>query len=100
MILTDTHTHLYSKEFDPDRDEVIKRAIASGISRLFLPGIDRYAVSGMLELVRKYPLNCFPMCGLHPCSVKLNYEEELKEIKEHLLKKEINYYAVGEIGLD
>ena len=40
MNLTDTHTHLYSDEFDQDRNEMIQRAINAGISRFFVPSID------------------------------------------------------------
>lgn len=100
MILTDTHTHLYAKEFDPDRAVVLQRSIDAGVSRLFLPNIDSNSVSGMLELVKQYPENCFPMAGIHPCSVNLSYEEQLKEVEERFSRKEINYCAIGEIGLD
>ncbi len=100
MILTDTHTHLYAKEFDPDRNAVIQRSIDAGVSRLFLPNIDSHSVSGMLELIKHYPQNCFPMAGIHPCSVHLNYEEQLKEVETGLSKKEMKFCAMGEIGLD
>ncbi len=100
MVLTDTHTHLYASEFDTDREKVIKRAIDGGVNRLFLPNIDSSSIKGMLNLLEKYPLYCFPMMGLHPCSVKENYLDELKIVEEYLSKKEVKFYALGEIGLD
>ncbi|MBI2270616.1 MAG: TatD family hydrolase [Bacteroidetes bacterium] len=100
MVLTDTHTHLYAGEFDEDRGEMLKRAIDNGINRLFLPNIDSGSVKGMLTLVEKYPQNCFPMMGLHPCSVKENYETELRLVEKWLSGPEVRFYAVGEIGLD
>ena len=78
MILTDTHTHLYSSQFDEDRAEMIQSAIKKGVSRLFLPNIDSSSIDGMLALEKEFPNNCFAMMGLHPCSVKENYKEELE----------------------
>ena len=98
MILTDTHTHLYANQFDEDREQVIQNCFDDGISRLFLPNIDKSSVDGMMKLVEQYPENCFPMIGIHPCSVNENWKQELDEYKE-LLKKE-KFYAIGEIGID
>jgi TatD DNase family protein len=103
MILTDTHTHLYSKEFDTERKDLIKNAIDKGISRFFLPNIDTDSLGIMLHLCNEYPQNCFPMIGLHPCSVNEKYQQELNVVK-HWLEKENSsgkkFYAVGEIGID
>lgn len=98
MILTDTHTHLYSEQFKEDLDIVVKQSIDKGIARLFLPNIDSTSIDGMLELEKKYPENCFPMMGLHPCSVGENYLEELKIVENWLSKKD--FCAIGEIGID
>lgn len=100
MVLTDTHTHLYATEFDSDRDTMLQRAISNGISRIFLPNIDSRSVAGMLAMVKKYPDNCFPMMGIHPCSVNENFRDELKSVEEWLNKEDMKFYAVGEIGLD
>ena len=94
----DTHTHLYLEEFKDDRDEMIARAQKAGINKFFLPNIDSTSVDGLHALCGQYPENCFPMMGLHPCSVKENYKEELKLVHELLQKN--RYYAIGEIGLD
>lgn len=96
--LTDTHTHLYADEFDPDRDEVIKKSMNEGITRFFLPNCDKSTINKMLVLSEKYPSNCFPMMGLHPCSVNENYQEELNLVEEWLYKQQ--FCAIGEIGID
>ena len=98
MTITDTHTHLYSDEFETDRDEMIQRAIARGISRFFVPAIDSTATESMYELEKKYPSHIFLMAGLHPVYVKANYESELAHVERELSKRK--YYAVGEIGID
>ena len=98
MILTDTHTHLYSKEFDKDREERIQAAIDKGISRFFIPAIDSETTNAMYELEKAFPENVFLMTGLHPTSVKENYQEELKHIEDQLKKR--SFYAIGEIGID
>ncbi len=96
--MIDTHTHLYSSDFDEDRDEVILNAINSGVEKLFLPNIDLESIEGMRALSEKYPNNCFQMMGLHPCSVDANYKEVLSQMKSHLDTQ--NYIAIGEIGMD
>lgn len=98
MTIIDTHTHLYAKQFDADRTEMIERAIASGIERFYLPNIDSESIEGMLKLEQQYPNRCFPMMGLHPCSVKENYKEELTIVEKWLEKRP--FVAVGEIGID
>ena len=94
----DTHTHLYSEEFDADRNEIIKNAITKGITKLYLPNVDSTSIDGMLQLEKEFPENCFAMMGLHPCSVKENYLEELAIIEGWLTKRK--FVAIGEIGLD
>lgn len=98
MIFCDTHTHLYLKEFDEDRDEVMRRAKDAGIEYFFLPNIDSGSIDAMKSLSSAYPANCFPMMGLHPTSVKENYRQELKLVEQHL--NEGAYYAIGEVGID
>ncbi len=98
MILTDTHCHLYSDEFAADIDAVIQRAQAEGIGKFYLPGIDSTSIAAMMGLEKRYPAKCMAMMGLHPCSVKENYKEELRIVHDWLGKR--NFAAVGEIGLD
>ncbi len=98
MIITDTHTHLYSEEFDQDRNEMIQRAINAGVSRFFIPAIDSSCTQSMYELEQNFPENIFLMMGLHPTYVKENYLEELNHVKAALAKRK--FYAIGEIGID
>ena len=98
MLLVDTHTHLYSERFEEDRAEMIERAISTGIQRMYLPNIDSTSIEGMLALEKQYPNHCFPMMGLHPCSVKENYKEELAIVEKWLFERP--FVAVGEIGID
>ncbi|MNS20052.1 putative deoxyribonuclease YjjV [compost metagenome] len=98
IIITDTHTHLYSEEFDQDRKEMIQRAIDAGVSRFFIPAIDSSCTDVMYELEKDYPDHVFLMMGLHPTYVKDNYLEELKHVENELAKRK--FYAIGEIGID
>jgi TatD DNase family protein len=94
----DTHTHLYAEEFKEDRKAVIEKAIHNGVSKLFLPNIDIHSIQPMLDLCWDFPDNCFPMMGLHPCSVDAHVEAHLFQIQKWFKKRK--FYAVGEIGLD
>jgi TatD DNase family protein len=98
MTITDTHTHLYSDEFDQDRDEMMQRAIQAGVTRFFIPAIDSSCTQAMYDLEKNYPDNVFLMMGLHPTYVKKNYLEELRHVEEELAKRK--FYAIGEIGID
>lgn len=98
MIISDTHTHLYLKEFDLDRDQVINKAIRTNVTRLFLPAIDSSHTQSMLTLKRKFPKNIFLMAGLHPCYIGENYLDELKHVEKNIIENKC--IAVGEIGID
>ena len=98
MIITDTHTHLYSEAFDADRTEVIERALAAGVTRFFIPAIDSTYTEAMYALETSYPNNVFLMMGLHPTHVKEDYLEELAHVKEQLASRK--FVAIGEIGID
>jgi len=99
MIFTDTHTHLYSEEFENDRTEMIQRAIDAGVSRFFVPSIDSTYTQKMYELEAQFPQNIFLMMGLHPCYVKPeSYEAELAHVETELSKRK--FQAIGEIGID
>jgi TatD DNase family protein len=98
MNLIDTHTHLYLKEFSADINEVIERAEKEGVNKFFLPAIDSSETTAMFELEKKFPGKCFAMAGLHPCSVKENYQQELSKTEK--LLSERKFAAIGETGLD
>ena len=98
MIITDTHVHLYSEDFDQDRSEVIERAMHQGVKRFFLPAIDSTYTESMLKLEKEFPDAVFLMTGLHPTHVKSNFEEELRHVEQNLMAHK--FVAVGEIGID
>jgi TatD DNase family protein len=99
MQLVDTHAHLYSRKFDPDRTGMVQRAIAAGISRMYLPNIDAESIEGMLALEAEFPAHCFAMMGLHPCSVQHDtYEAELGLVEKWLGQR--TWAGVGETGID
>jgi TatD DNase family protein len=97
-IITDTHTHLYSEEFDLDRNEIIQRAIDNGVLRFFIPAIDSTCTASMYALEAAHPGNIFLMMGLHPTYVKENYMHELQHVETELAKRK--FVAIGEIGID
>lgn len=94
----DTHTHLYSEEFDADRYDRINDAISKSVTKFYMPNVDSSTIEGMLQLEVHFPDQCFPMMGLHPCSVKENYREELTVVKKWLDMR--RFSAIGEIGID
>jgi TatD DNase family protein len=96
MRLIDTHCHLYSEQFDTDREQVIANAKRMGVDRILLPNVDLQTVAGMHELVANHPGVCYPMMGLHPCDVKPDYETEIAQLFSFF----DTYCAVGEIGID
>ena len=98
MSLIDTHSHIYSEVFDEDIAEVIQRAKDANVGQIFLPNIDSESIEPMFKLVKAYPDFCLPMMGLHPTSVKENYEDELAICKKWLDKEK--FIAIGEIGID
>ena len=99
MKFIDTHTHLYSNQFNDDRTQVVNNAIANGVSTILLPNISSKYTKGMLALCAEFPNNCYPMMGLHPCDIsEANYKHEIAHVEEEL--ESGKYIAVGEIGLD
>ena len=111
MILIDTHCHLYLAKYDYDLKEVVERAIQAGVKKIFLPAIDAESHDKLLKLadkelkapngtaISKEDFEILPMMGVHPCSIKENFEEELAIALAHLDSGR-KFYAVGEIGLD
>lgn len=98
MQFIETHAHIYAKEFNEDIGDVIERAQERKISKIYMPNIDHSSIDGMMELEEKYKGTCISMMGLHPCSVKKNFEKELYLIEEWLGKRK--FAAIGETGID
>ena len=98
MLLTDTHTHLYYETDEEKLAELMQRCFDNKVERLFLPNVDVASIAQIDQMVKKYPLNCFAMAGLHPCDVKEDYELVLDEICQSMVDREV--CAIGEIGID
>jgi TatD DNase family protein len=96
--MIDTHAHIYASEFDQDRDEVVQRALDTGIEHILLPNIDLDSIEPMLATEAAYPQVCRSMMGLHPCYVDANVDQTLNTIHSWFDKH--NFIAVGEIGID
>jgi len=98
MKLLDTHSHIYLEEFDRDRLQMVERAEKEGIIKIILPAIDSGTHPKMLEVANVFNGICLTMMGLHPCSVKNNYKDELKIAEDYLQK--MKFQGIGETGLD
>ena len=96
--MIDTHSHIYSEEFDDDRDLIISNAKEAGVTKIILPNVDSESLQQMLNLEAKYPGYCFSAIGLHPTSVKENFKEELNLVYSELQRRK--FVAIGEIGID
>jgi TatD DNase family protein len=98
MTLTDTHTHLYYETDVIKRSGLVSRCKEKDVNRLFLPNVDAASVELIKSLTREFPDLCYPMLGLHPCSVKDGWEAEFAKIQQGI--DELKIVAVGEIGID
>lgn len=96
--MIDTHSHIYSEEFDTDIADAIERSKNAGIKHIILPNIDSESLPRMLALEANYPDYCSAAIGLHPTSVKSDFQNELAIVKSELERRK--YIAVGEIGID
>ncbi|MBX2894649.1 MAG: TatD family hydrolase [Cyclobacteriaceae bacterium] len=94
----DSHAHIYAKEFDGDRQEVLARCTAQQVELIYMPNVDHTSIDNMLEVEAKFPHQCIAMMGLHPCSVKKDFEKELYLVESWLQKK--RFAAIGEMGTD
>lgn len=99
MEFADTHTHLFTEEFAADKAFVIERALGAGVKSILLPNIDAGSIDDLKAFAAISPEHCYPMMGLHPCSVKEDYNEQLETVRRELFSS-YRYYGVGEIGMD
>ena len=98
--IIDTHSHLFTEEFDTDRTEVLQRAKEQGVTRIYMPNIDETTISRLLQVCEDYSDYCFPMMGLHPTSVNEHFEIALQQVHQCLMTHRERFVAVGEIGID
>jgi TatD DNase family protein len=94
----DTHSHLYLKQFKEDIEAVVDRAKKKGVEHVCLPNIDQGTTKYMLDLESRFPGFFSSMMGVHPGSVKEDFELELEHVYKELSTGK--YVAVGEIGTD
>ena len=94
----DTHAHLYLEQFDDDREAVMQATLDAGVKKVYLPNIDEASFEPMLQMEKDYPGVCFPMVGIHPCSVRADFEVQLDWVRRQLALR--NWVAVGEVGTD
>lgn len=97
-MLIDTHSHIYTEDFNSDIDEVVQNAYNNDVKKIILPNIDSGTIKRLVDLNNSYPHICYPLMGLHPTSVAADYKEELDAV-EYWLEKH-KFYGIGEIGID
>jgi TatD DNase family protein len=97
--MIDTHSHIYGPEYADDRADVISRAIDAGVSKVLLANVDTSTIAQMLDCYKQYPDFTSMAMGLHPTSVKEDWQVELRNI-EDTLRCGQTYKAIGEVGLD
>lgn len=96
--LIDTHTHLFSEEFDADRKLAAIRAVEAGVTRMYMPNVDDTTIEPLLDMCDSCSC-CFPLMGLHPTSVDSDWEKRLEKIKQTLYSGR-KFYGIGEVGMD
>lgn len=95
----DTHTHLFTTEFDVDRAEAVQRAVDAGVSTLCLPAINEESLPSLMAMCDAFPGVCHPMIGLHPTELGDDYNGVLDRMYNRL-KSDGRFVAIGEVGLD
>ena len=99
-MITDTHSHLYGEEFAADIDDVLERARAAGVERIFLPNINADSIAPMMALAAQHPGFLYPMIGLHPEDLGTTWQTVLPQMEALLQQPDHPFIAVGEVGLD
>jgi len=95
--LTDTHCHLHLRQFDLDRDEVVARADANGVTKIIEVGIDLESDKEAIALAIRYP-QVYAAVGIHPHEAGKATQESWEELRS--LASHPGVVAIGETGLD
>lgn len=98
MKFIDTHAHLYLDEFVNDIEQILKRALNSGVEKILMPALDRKHYNAMMKLVSGFPDALLPMIGVHPGSIVEDFTNEIYFIEQKL--EENSFCAIGETGID
>ncbi|ASN03752.1 TatD family hydrolase [Virgibacillus necropolis] len=96
-MLFDTHVHLNARQFEPDREEVIKRAFDAGVTQMVVVGFDRETIPLAIEIAEQYD-TIYAAVGWHPVDAIDMTDEDLAWIEE--LSTHPKVVAIGEMGLD
>lgn len=96
-MLIDTHIHLYSPKFDPDREDVVRRAREAGVEMMVLPAIDVASIRKSVELAARHR-GIRAMAAIHPSEAAGAGEAELAAVRKWCDHPSV--VAVGESGLD
>ena len=97
-MLTDSHCHLTSSKFDADREQVITRAIAAGVTRMVTIGCDLEDSPRCVALAEQHS-EIYAAVGIHPCYVtEIESAAWLGQLRT--LAAHPRVAAIGEIGLD
>ncbi len=116
-MIIDTHTHIYTEEFDADRADVVARALEAGVGIMLLPNINAESIAPLLDTCHKWPDVCHPLIGLHPEDVREDYAAVLEDMKKPFLGQQVDatlsqrvdsltcrlvdsFIGIGEVGLD
>lgn len=94
----DSHLHLTADRFDGEVDEVVRRAVAAGVSRMVTVATDPSDGRSALAIARAHPGVVYATAGLHPHDASAWTDEAEAEIRALLAEPEV--VAVGEAGLD
>ena len=99
MSLIDSHCHLDSSEFDPDRDEVVARALDAGVEHMVAIGTGNGPpdLEAGIRLTERYP-QFYATVGIHPHDAAKSVAPDFARLAELLAHPKV--IAVGEIGLD
>ncbi len=99
--MIDTHCHLDVPAFDRDRDEVIARAVAAGISGMLVPAIRPRSWEALRVLAAKHRgAGVRWAIGVHPQIVPELAGDELADLERRLADEAGDAIAIGETGLD
>jgi len=97
VVLVDSHCHLDASEFDADRDAVVARARAAGVTRQLVPAVDAASWPKLRDVCAAAP-GLFPAYGLHPTFLQGHRPSHLQELRRWIERE--RPLAVGECGLD
>lgn len=97
MQLIDTHCHLDVAEFNTDREQVIARAAALGVTRIVVPAIVARSWESLLDLCAAHD-GLYPALGLHPVFLEQHTPGDVDALRDTIERQPP--LAVGEIGLD